>query len=477
MIPGETYSLQLLWREPGWWHRQFNVYMDGTFLAHVDPAMMQGGLNNWHTAAAFLWHNFVASNSEVVIVLAGEDPTLFGLTLEHIAAQVHSGHVPDMSLRLVDDAYLQLPAVTLGAAIAVSAWVQVGTLWDGEVGITLFSSFESDGCLDSDVCRNAVDGTLDRGGWFAVGNDVNGKRPADLWTANAIYDQATAGLFWEGARDEWMMVTVSVSGRDVSVYSGDEQRGSTLLSTRLPRMLRHNNYVGATHHAPYQHKAGGITMAIADFRLYDRSLSSSEISALFADPASECCIGAGLKDAFGVRDLDLSLEAMRSDQPSAVTITPSEQHAGSDAGSDAQRGCVSDTAAATQQLDICGEITKVSECRGEIRDGTGPYADSLDCGLRLEGFIGSTYTLTFDEFETEAAVDFLRVYDGPSADAPLVAELSGKAIPAPIVSTGRTLYLHFHTNDNTAAVGFRVSFILHYSIQPYFVLGTVLLQV
>ena len=116
------------------------------------------------------------------------------------------------------------------------------------------------------------------------------------------------------------------------MYSGDEQRGSALLSTRLPRMLRHNNYVGAAHHAPYQQKAGGITMAIADFRLWDRSLSSGEVSALFADPASECCIGAGLKDAYGVHDLDLSLEAMRPDQPSAVAITPLEQHAGSDAG-------------------------------------------------------------------------------------------------------------------------------------------------
>ena len=74
-------------------------------------------------------------------------------------------------------------------------------------------------------------------------------------------------------------------------------------------------------------------MAIAEFRLFDRSLSPSEISALFADPASECCIGAGLKDAYGVHDLDLSMEAMRSGQPSAVAMAPSAQRAGNDAGS------------------------------------------------------------------------------------------------------------------------------------------------
>ena len=67
-----------------------------------------------------------------------------------------------------------------------------------------------------------------------------------------------------------MMVTVSLSGREVSVYTDGELRGVGLLTTRLPRMLRHNNYVGAAHGAPYQQKAGGITLALADFRLFDR---------------------------------------------------------------------------------------------------------------------------------------------------------------------------------------------------------------
>ena len=372
LTPGETYSLQLLWREPGWWHRQFNVYVDGTFLAHVDPAIMQGGLNNWHTTAAFLRHNFVASNSEVVIVLAGEDPTLFGLTLEHITAQqAHSGHVPDMALRLVDDAYLQLPAMTLGYAIAVSAWVRVGTLWDGEVGITLFSTFQSDTCGDSDACRNAVDETLSSGGWFAVGNDVSAKRPADLWGANTIYDQGTAGLLWEGARDEWMMVTVSVSGTEAEAYASGELRGVGQMTSRLPRMLRHNNYIGAAHHAPYQHKAGGITMAVADFRLYDRSLSAKEVAALFDDPASECCISAGLKDAFGVNDLDLTALAMGVDpQRSSVSITPSGSNGGDPSNGVVAPGCAgADDGTALRELDICGEINEVSDCEGVITDG------------------------------------------------------------------------------------------------------------
>ena len=456
--PGVQYSLQLLpanFRDD----RAYDVRVNDVLLIdNFCPLAIAGGAH----VGCFIRYTFESVGETCTIELDGGDvvsggriyPWLQALTLEELIE-----HVAPIrpALRLVDDAYLQLPSMTLGGAIAVSAWVKVGTLWDGEVGITLFNSFESDGCLDTDQCRNALDGTLDRGGWFAVGNDVNGKRPADLWTTNTIYDQGTGSLFWEGARDEWLMVTLSVSGRDVSVYAGDELRGGATLGTRLPRMMRHNNYVGAAHHAPFQQKAGGITMAIADFRLYDRSLSAIEVSALFADPATECCISAGLKDAYGVDDMDLSAHAMGSAVPSAVTIVPTERQASTHEGSNAQ-GCVSDTAATIRQLDMCGEITTVSDCSGVISDGTGPYANSLACGVRLNGYIGSTYTLTFDEFETQQGVDFLRVYNGLSSDAPLLAELSGKVTPAPIVSTSNTLYLQFTTNDNTPAVGFRVAF-------------------
>ena len=303
------------------------------------------------------------------------------------------------ALFLGDDNYAALPPMILGDSICVSAWVRFSTqLWDAsatsrrqsddDMGVALFSSFRSDECGDTDPCRNSDADELDRGGWFAVGNDVEAKRPADLWTANTIYDQSTAGLFWEDARDAWMMVTVSVSGREVSVYLAGELRGEGLLTTRLPRMLRHHIYVGAAHHVPFQQKAGGISLGIADFRLYDRSLSSSEVSALFVDPASECCVSVGLKDAFGVNSLDLSAQS-RQPTPWAVAIAPSEREASSSGGADPQ-GCVSANQAATRQLDICGEITTVSDCKGVISDGVGPYANSLDCGLRLDGFIGST---------------------------------------------------------------------------------------
>ena len=79
-------------------------------------------------------------------------------------------------------------------------------------------------------------------------------------------------------------------------------------------------------------------------------------------------------------------------------------------------------------------------------------------GTEDAGFIGSTYSLTFDEFATEQGFDILSIYDGPSADAPMLARLSGTIMPDPIVTTGRSVFLHFVSNDNTPAVGFRISF-------------------
>eukprot|EP01045_Picozoa_sp_COSAG04_P027997 COSAG04_NODE_4233_length_2219_cov_1.227830_2_plen_481_part_01 len=410
-------------------------------------------------SAGFLRYDFAARDSTLDVAFDGTWPILNAFTLER-QSDARIGATSDRvgsALRLTDDAFIQLPSMVLGTSVAVSVWVRVGTVWDSKAGITLFNSFRSDACGDSDACRNADAETLDRGGWFAVGNDVAAKRPADLSASNTIFSQETAGLFWESARDDWMMVTVSASGREVGVYVGGELRGIGLLTARLPRMLRHNNYVEAAHHAPFQQKTGGITLGIADFRLYDRSLSSDEVSALFTDPSSECCISAGVNDAFGANDLDLTKQAMAGQTPSAVAITPAAQGSSSSDGGVGQ-ACISDAAATTRDLDICGEITTVTDCDGVISDGVGPYAHSLECGLRLEGFIGSTYTLIFEEFETEVDVDLLRVYDGRSSAAPLIGELSGKSVPAPITSTGRSVFVLFTTNDNTAAIGFTVSF-------------------
>jgi hypothetical protein len=288
-----------------------------------------------------------------------------------ITAEAPSDHLPvGDALMLVDDSYLQLESMTLGGAVAVSAWVRGGARW-GIEGFTLFSSFQSDTCGNTDACRNAVGQTLSSYGWFAVGSGMSGDGSNDLWSANAVYTEMTAGSFWQGAHDDWMMVTFSVSGQQASAYVSGQLCGVGVMTSGLPRMQRHNNYIGAAHHAPYEPKAGGISMTIADFRLYDRSLAANEVAALFDDPASECCTTAGLKDTYGVADLDLSEQVMSTFAPSAVSITPSTESLASD-GHDDIPDCTSrsdDDGDTGREFDICSEFITLSDCNGVITDG------------------------------------------------------------------------------------------------------------
>ena len=43
--------------------------------------------------------------------------------------------------------------------------------------------------------------------------------------------------------------------------------------------------------------------------------------------------------------------------------------------------------------------------------------------------------MTFEEFDTEAGVDFLSVFDGSSDAAPLLGHFSGAELPSPSVLT------------------------------------------
>ena len=51
--------------------------------------------------------------------------------------------------------------------------------------------------------------------------------------------------------------------------------------------------------------------------------------------------------------------------------------------------------------------------------------------------------LTVTDYDTEANVDFLAVFDGSSTAAPLLGRFSGSELPPTLTSSGSELYLHF----------------------------------
>ena len=273
-------------------------------------------------------------------------------------------------LQLVGDAMVALPSMTLGGAtIAVSAWVRLGC---GDLAhLALFSSYQSAECGDSIQCKNAVGATLDSHGWLAIGTETG----SDLVVPGAIFDSALAKDFFSAAAlcNRWAHFAFSIVERAVYVYVDGAIVGVGTLEADLPRMLRSENSMGGSLTA--QPLSRLASLAVADFRVYDRSLSSLEAAALHRNPSSECCVSAGLVSAFGVGSVDLSSEVMAATrQPSAVTVRPEAvTRNGTDADATLQPCRLSDVSAVVRDVDICGDVTTIEDCHGAISDGAGPY--------------------------------------------------------------------------------------------------------
>ena len=62
--------------------------------------------------------------------------------------------------------------------------------------------------------------------------------------------------------------------------------------------------------------------------------------------------------------------------------------------------------------------------------------------------------LNFTSFNTEANADYLRLYNGNSLTAPLLATLSGNNLPSPVISNGTSLTMSFLSNSAITFPGF-----------------------
>jgi hypothetical protein len=132
-------------------------------------------------------------------------------------------------------------------------------------------------------------------------------------------------------------------------------------------------------------------------------------------------------------------------KPAAAAVSSQAGVSGgtTSAGSGLQ-DCYSVQKQVAREVDICGDFPVVSECHGTISYGIGPYAASADCGVHLAGSPGLRYTLTFEDFETEAEIDFLYVYAGASINSPLLGAFTGKASPPSLTSFGPDLFPPLH---------------------------------
>ncbi|XP_019624235.1 PREDICTED: CUB domain-containing protein 2-like [Branchiostoma belcheri] len=89
----------------------------------------------------------------------------------------------------------------------------------------------------------------------------------------------------------------------------------------------------------------------------------------------------------------------------------------------------------------------------------GNYGNNQSCEWLITVPAGSTIRLTFDSFDLEEDYEFLRIYDGASASAALLQELTGwQWSVSPIVSTSNVMFLRFTFDVPEASQGFNFSY-------------------
>ncbi len=99
---------------------------------------------------------------------------------------------------------------------------------------------------------------------------------------------------------------------------------------------------------------------------------------------------------------------------------------------------------------------------GSIVDGSSHfvYGDNANCSwLIAPADSVKKITLTFEQFETEAAGDIVTVYDGDNTSAPVLLTHSGGTLPAgSVMSTGSKMLVTFTSNTGNNFEGFYAQF-------------------
>ncbi|XP_043916230.1 cubilin-like [Protopterus annectens] len=91
-----------------------------------------------------------------------------------------------------------------------------------------------------------------------------------------------------------------------------------------------------------------------------------------------------------------------------------------------------------------------------------PYHHNAECYWLIKANGGSQIELQFDDFHLESSTgciyDYVAVYDGNTTAASVLAHLCGDGVPAPVRSTGSTMYIKLRTDNSVSGGGFLASY-------------------
>jgi hypothetical protein len=113
----------------------------------------------------------------------------------------------------------------------------------------------------------------------------------------------------------------------------------------------------------------------------------------------------------------------------------------------------------------CEGPKTLTSLNGSIEDGSSQnyfYENNLDCSWLISPQTVEDSVkfieIEFHYFNTEAGMDFVRLYDGNSESDPLLGEFSGSDIPTTLVSSGNEVLVTFSTNGTTTDEGWFLTY-------------------
>ncbi|MFY9308972.1 MAG: CUB domain-containing protein [Bacteroidia bacterium] len=109
----------------------------------------------------------------------------------------------------------------------------------------------------------------------------------------------------------------------------------------------------------------------------------------------------------------------------------------------------------------CSGQNTLTAASGNFSDGSGNsnnYGDNANCSWLIEPVGASTITVSFSAFDTEAGMDFVKIYDNSVSPASQIASFSGNSLPSATTVNSGSVLVEFTSNNTTTAPGWDASY-------------------
>lgn len=117
-------------------------------------------------------------------------------------------------------------------------------------------------------------------------------------------------------------------------------------------------------------------------------------------------------------------------------------------------------------LNVNSGTTTLTDCAGTITDGSASneYVNNINCSWLIQPAGASSITLTFSNFDTELDYDFVTVYNGINATAPLLGQYSGNTLPPVLTANSGKIFIEFSSDIFVTAQGWTASYTSHTNV-------------